>query len=358
MIGFVKRNLALNWPIAIAVALMAAKYIIFGNDSFGPLVGMDEMLGKVEYTEAGRYPILPVPSYIQEVFRPFETILPFWELGYFPYGFIVCLFLGLWGVLTLYLGRTRFPEKPAFGDLWVLFYLFIGSSILYWAAKWTLMSLFLPRRYMEYSMAVIWIILMGIGLSITCEYLINRRFAAMVILLVSVVVGAMRLEGVGLHDYSSTRSLCKYIRSTPSTSLIAGPLDLMDCSLTFGKRRAFVTYELAHTWYRDYWSRIKERGVDFIHAYYAKDPSVIRKFAEKHHVDYLVVREADFSKEIHGKGNMWFEPFNTLVGKLKNERGSFAALNTEAFPVVYRTPGIRVLKLKGYGPKVSELDGP
>ncbi len=49
--------------------------------------------------------------------------------------------------------------------------------------------------------------------------------------------------------YSRQAPLYKFMQTTPKISMIAGPPDLMDDVLTFGQRKAFVTYKLSHTWY-------------------------------------------------------------------------------------------------------------
>jgi hypothetical protein len=352
--SLIKRNLALNWPVIAAMGLLGAKYVLFQDNSFGPLVTWDEIAGKVEYTKLGRYEIVPVPHYIHEIFRPFDTILPIREWGASPYTFIIVGLVMLWGAVTFYIGRSRMPDKPPMGNLWVLLYLFLASTLLYWTARWTLMSIFLPRRYMEYSMTIIWVILIGIGLRVTCEFIGKRRVVAGAMVVAGVIVGAIRLEGVGLYNYSFCGPLCEYINRTHCSSLFAGPPDLMDCSLTFGKRKALVTYELSHTWYRDYWKMIKNRTSDYIKAYYSSDPQDIRRFADKYKVDYLVVRKSDFSTETREKDRIIFEPFDSQIKELLKERKSFSVLDSNEFPVVYEEDDLMVLKLRDKTPRFTQ----
>ena len=66
-------------------------------------------------------------------------------------------------------------------------------------------------------------------------------------------LGAWRLQGVGLKDYSAYRALYAALVSTPKDALIAGHPNLMDTIPTFARRRAFATYELAHPWSLGYW---------------------------------------------------------------------------------------------------------
>jgi hypothetical protein len=128
----------------------------------------------------------------------------------------------------------------------------------------------------------------------------------------------------------------------------------MDCSLTFGKRKALVTYELSHTWYRDYWKMIKNRTSDYIKAYYSSDPQDIRRFADKYKVDYLVVRKSDFSTETREKDRIIFEPFDSQIKELLKERKSFSVLDSNEFPVVYEEDDLMVLKLRDKTPRFTQ----
>ncbi len=148
-----------------------------------------------------------------------------------------------------------------------------------------------------------------------------------------------------------TRPWYSFVRSTPKTCLVAGPPDLMDNVLTFGRRKAFVTYESSHTWYTRYWEVIKKRTFDFFRAYYAEVPAEVREFARQNGIDYLIVRDRDFSpdllkkNQIHADGSQFaFEPFESYINELVNSRSHFAVLDRKAFPPIYDMNGIRVLK--------------
>lgn len=355
-IGTVFRSIArANWPIFIGFGIILIKYIALKNDSFGALVTWSDMAGKIEYTAAGRYPIIPVPMYIHEIVRPLETILPFWEWGYVPYGLGFAAIVGVWAVAMIYLGPRRLPAYFSFSNLRAFIYLFIGSSLLYWMARWLLMNLFLPRRYMEYSMTLVWVVIIGLCLRVFCEITGRRRFAAYALLAAAAIIGAVRLEGVGLHNYSDNAKLWEYLQHTPSNSIIAGPPDIMDCALTFGKRKALVTYELSHTWYMRYWEEIKERTTDYVKAYYSSDPERIRKFAEKHNVDFIVARESDFSLEsVEKRKRIIFEPFDSQIKRVLRDRSYFAILDRNIFPALYEQDGLRLLKVSDSKSKISK----
>ena len=62
------------------------------------------------------------------------------------------------------------------------------------------------------------------------------------------------------------------LAATPKDAIIAGHPNLMDNVPTFARRRALVTYKLAHPWSKGFWQRIEPRLEDLFAAYYAADP--------------------------------------------------------------------------------------
>ncbi|MGO9121149.1 MAG: hypothetical protein ACLQPD_26495 [Desulfomonilaceae bacterium] len=63
--------------MAVSCVLVLLKYAYFSPAEFGPPVSWDDMVGKIEYTDAGRYEIMPVASLFYELIRPWIFNLPF-----------------------------------------------------------------------------------------------------------------------------------------------------------------------------------------------------------------------------------------------------------------------------------------
>ncbi len=64
------------------------------------------------------------------------------------------------------------------------------------------------------------------------------------------------------------------------------------------------------------------------------------------HIDYLLVRDEDFSAKALKKGEFYFEPFNSFIRDLVKGRSHFAILDQKAFPPIYLYDGVRVLKCR------------
>ncbi|MEW6530542.1 MAG: hypothetical protein AB1473_06885 [Thermodesulfobacteriota bacterium] len=338
------RLLLWNAPILLAFAFMLFKHVFSSSSAFGHLVTRAEMAGKVEYTAAGRYEFLPDPSFLYELIRPWIFSLPFREWG-IAAGWIGAALLI---VLAVYAVRNWKPVVDLSG-LKIFGYLFAASLLLYVAARIFLAQLFVPRRYIEYSLLLFYCMVAGVFLRVAIESLGLRRFAFPFLVTVLVLFGAVRSHNMELYDFSRHADLYQFLRTTPKTALIAGHPELMDNIPTFARRKAFVNYELSHTWIEPFWSTIKKRTYDFFRAYYAQDPEEIRRFCREYGIDYLLVRDEDFSAERLQREPIYFEPFNTFVRELTRSASRFAILDAREFPPLYEKDGIRVIT-PGRGP--------
>lgn len=326
-------------PVAAGIVIMALRYVVFASGEFGAIVTRSDMAGAVEYTDAGRYGIVPVPSLAFEIVRPWVPGFASgdWSSAAGWIVFLLVLSVAVWAL-------SRNAQLVDLRGFRVFAYLLGASVTLYILADLLLMRLFLPSRYLEFSLNLFYCVLCGVSIRIAIERLGLRRFAFPFIVTALVVIGAIRLHNVGVYDYSGNVQLYRFLQSTPKSSLLAGHPMIMDDITTFGRRKAFVTYELSHTWYTRFWPLIKKRTFDFFHAYYADDPGLIRKFCRENGIDYLIVRDEDFRKDDLDRRLPYFEPFGGYIRGLVREQKRFSILDTKEFPPVYHHNGVRVIK--------------
>ncbi len=329
--------LLLQLPVVVGILFIVAVYRVFNVADFGELVSKADMIGKIEYSAAGRFEIVPVPSIFVELIRPFIMYLPkgIPGIGAYVTGVGLLIALIVWGRRQGYIYR-------GLNQLHILFYLALASVCLYWVAYLVMLDLFLPRRYLEYSLAVIYCLLAGLFVSSAIESLVSGR-KRLLLGLVVVVLGALKLHGAGIYDYRDQTSLYRFFQTTPKNSMIAGHPELIDNVMTFAKRKGFVTFELSHTWYDQYWLMLKEWTNDLFYAYYSDDPEQIKQFCRTYQIDYVVVRDSDFiSRESGGTGG-YFEPFDQTITYLLKRGQNYAALDEQLFTPVYHQNGVRVI---------------
>ncbi|MBI5252294.1 MAG: hypothetical protein HY912_22600 [Desulfomonile tiedjei] len=331
----------LNVPILVGAFLMSLKYILLKPDGIGNLVTWSQIVGHVEYTAAGRYQIFPVPSIFYELTMPWRGIFPFDEWGH------VAGWIGMAFILALSI--CAWTHKNFFANLhgFRVYAYLLPASLLMWCISYVvLMRLFIPGRYLEFSLTVFYCVFTGVTAKLALDRLGLKRIIFPWVVVSAVFVGALRSHELGIYDYSEYQDLYRFLRTTPKSSLIAGHPVLMDPFPAYSHRKAFVTYELSHTWIDSYWEIIEKRTFDFFKAYYSDNPDDLRQFCDYYGIDYLLVREEDFSPRILQKGEVYFEPFRSQIQELVRNKSQFAALSAKAFPVVYRSSGIRVLKMR------------
>lgn len=315
------------------------RYFFFSTNTFGTLVTPGDMIGHAEYSAVGRYEIFPQPSFLSEIIHPWIFNLPFIQWGPLP-----AWFFALVGLAIIGYACSRRKLVMDLSILRVLGYLLVSSLLLYVAARIFIFRLFVPSRYIEFSFNIFFCLVIAKCMRVAMLGWVSDRTIFPLLTTLLFILASLQVYHVGVFDYSNHAKLYRFFDTTPKNVLIAGHPEVMDNVLTFARRKAFVTYELSHTWYASYWNVLKNRTFDFFRAYYSEDPRDIFSFCRKNSIDYLVVRDSDFSEEKLKKGGLYFEPFDSFIRDLAKSQISFALLDRKTFPPIYEAGGIRVIK--------------
>jgi len=365
-----------QWAVLGAAAVLVVLFNQqFSASGYGPLVSYAEMAGRPEFTDHGRFAILPVPSPVWELIAPWERLAPFREWGPIPgvIGTMGLLLLLVYGGRRLDWERLR-PGLPPLG------YLALACLGFYCLARIFLLRLFIPDRYLIYFINICYCLALALCLRATLQAVPRLPAAGLAALLVlAAVVGALRLRGVGLYDFSCYRPASAALAATPKDAVIAGHPNLMDNIPTFAARRAFATFELAHPWAQGYWERLRPRLEELFTAYYASDPAVVREFCRRHGISFLLVDERHFTPAFLAGGRFvipfdpplspgrpgdrrekvncpFFAPFSAQIAGLVKGRRDFAVLS-DAFPATRIDTHLRLLDLRPPAPGGRTKDG-
>ena len=165
------------------------------------------------------------------------------------------------------------------------------------------------------------------------------------------------------------RPLYAALAQTPKGALMAGQPYLMDNVITFGRRPALATFELAHPWSRGYWAKLKPRLADLFRAYYAADPREVVAFCRKYGIAFLIVDDRHFTPAFlqggyflfpcdkpHRPGESrglaeriycpFFAPFDQQIRRLTAGRTQFALLSDPSFPAVVIDKHLRLIDMR------------
>jgi hypothetical protein len=350
--------------LGLGAAVVLAMNLQFSTDGYGPLVSVKEMVNHPEFYAHGRYQLLPEPSLLWDLISPWEFISPFREWGPVA-GALTCA-----GLLVLWAAGVRHLDWPTWRQrLKPLWYLGLASLVLYFLARLFLAKLFIPDRYLLYTLNLFYCLLLALGLKAALRVDRWPRHLAILALVAAAGLGAWRLAGVGLKDYSAYRPLYAALAETNQDALIAGHPNLMDTIPTFARRRAFATYELAHPWSRGYWAKLKPRLADLFRAYYAADPREVVAFCRKYGIAYLIVDDRHFTPAFLKGGYFlfpcdrpqrpgesrglaeriycpFFAPFDQQIRRLTAGRVQFALLSDPGFKAVVIDKHLRLIDMR------------
>jgi hypothetical protein len=352
--------------LAAGATLVALMDYRFAASGFGPLVSYAEMVNRPEFYAGGRFAILPVPSIFWELISPWEWIAPFRDFGLLG-GVAGCVVLGaatLWG-LSRVAFRTLAPRLQPLG------YLLLAGLVVYSLARIFLLKLFIPDRYLIYILNLAYCLILALSLHALLKVEQWPRTLGVLVLAAAAGLGVWRLWNVGLKDYAVYQPVYAALAATPKDAVIAGHPNLMDNVPTFARRRALVTYKLAHPWSKGFWKVIEPRLEDLFTAYYAADPREVIAFCRKYRVSFLVVDDRHFSPEFLAGGRFFvpmdrkvpkyfgktlaervegpfFAPFDRQIAELTRGRRQFALLSSQVFSPLILDEHLRLLDMRPY----------
>lgn len=349
--------------LALGAAVVLGMDLQFSIAGFGPLASAREMVNRPEFYAHGRYAILPEASLLWELISPMEYIPLFKEWGTLG-GVLSCIVL-----LGVVAAGVRQPDWAPWPRLKSVAYLALASLLLYFLARLLLLKLFVPDRYLMYTLNLFYCLFLALGLRAGLRVAYWPRRLAILALVAAAALGAWRLEDVGLKDYSAYRPLYAALAATPKDALIAGHPNLMDTVPTFARRRAFATYELAQPWSRNYWAKLEPRLHDLFQAYYAADPQEVIAFCRKYGIAFLIVDDRHFTPVFLKGGYLlfpgdrphipgtspglaerlycpFFAPFDDQIRQVTQGRGTFALLSESGFHTLTIDQHVRLLDMR------------
>ena len=315
--------------VLLGASLLYGKHLLTPHSLIGNLVTREQMVNHPEYYESGRYPVFPTAPLPQEIGRnirrglftsrllrknPVVDTLRAAKLRNVISIVLVLFFFFVLGRMKLY-----FPQE--------LFALFLASVAMYQISDLFLLKLFIPRRYLEYSIPLLSLIafamMVGGGIGKIKRVRLRRSLQIAGIVLVALLNFDIDAKAMFV-DLSSYADLYRYLGTLSRETVIAAPPELADGIPTFSRRKVFIQYELSHPFFDRYWEVVKKRTSDFFDAYYSKNLSSLYQFCQENKIEYLVVDKKHFTEEYLTSGKIYFEPFNTSLKKMIGKRRDFA----------------------------------
>ncbi len=280
----------------LLVVLISFKYL--GDHGFGELVTREHMQDHIDFTEDGRYRLLPTVSH----WHRFENFFANW----FHIPFL------LFAVFALGRNAFRLPRG--------LVSLMVASLVMYTVADIFVMRFYLPSRYIRRSFPLFAAVVGGIWWARIYHETRARSGTVVPLVWVTVALACLGVTEWG-HRFepgSRTRTYDRHelydaIRALPGRPMLAAwPKLASELPLMTGKT-VLVNQEQAHPWWTDYYAEVTDRTHAFFRAHYTNDPAELRDVIARYGIDYWVLQPRQYRRGYTHKSRKHFEPFATWL---------------------------------------------
>jgi hypothetical protein len=322
----------------LCLIIVSSTTLLRDKSQFGSLATLEEMEGQPEFYNGGRAPILPVSF----TFAILYSLLPFllpelflfrWPFLYNPSDYILfylyalgrgAIILGFLIVLfkKIKLKIFSFPKK--------VWFLPLSGVILFIIAKIFFFYLYVPKRYISYTLPLFLIMAVTLIFEKFLEvkkqsqqkYYLAAFFLFLLVFCFPFMV-KMLGNSLGGTNQEENAQLYNFISALPKDILLAGHPHDMDAIPLFTKRKVYLNFELSHPMYSKYYEMIKERTYKVFYIYYTSDSQKFDAFCKLEKVDYFLFNQEHFEPEYLENKDFYINPFNAHIIKLLENKTNF-----------------------------------
>jgi hypothetical protein len=305
---------------------------------FGPVVTAQEARAMPEFSSAGIHPLFVDDPYVYWLYSNrtgFHLVVPDQLMRGLPIFFELAALASLLPLLMLL--RPRWQRlTPAAG---LLPRLLLASLGLYFLAHLLLFRLYLPSRYVMWSVPLVFAVAAGLALASLCRALARYLEPNRAGLLGALLVLAL---GLGLALYPAYYNgnfwsdphpaVSAFLRSLPSDVRVAGASVDVDAVPAFAQRTVFASRWHTDPYHLGYYRELQRRLYALIDAYYATSAADLRAFLDREGIDVLLVNRGAFSPDTYRyawRGNLFgrWEPYLSRAQSYVETGGPFVLVD-------------------------------
>jgi hypothetical protein len=292
-----------TWLTFIAASALAAAVILPGQSQdprFGPLVTADQARAMSEFGPGGRFVFF--------VDDPYEYFVTSRSSGLSFQAIELLLVAALLPIAALLARRIRRVDRPA-GQGVVLFQLLIASFVLFSLAHLLLFRLYLPNRYVRWSLPLVLAVAGGLALGIliqaSCVRFRGLRRSVLGAGLAMALAAGLAIYPIRRPSFNADNhpALTAFLRNQPKNVLVAGAATNVDTVPLLAQRRVLTSVKLQTSLHLGYITEMRRRTQDLLLAYYAESATEVARFAERYAVDIFVVDPDAFTRR--GYRQVW-----------------------------------------------------
>jgi hypothetical protein len=328
-----------DWLVFVVLAGLAFALLApmaFGSSLYGPAVNGPAAREMPEFGPNGRNAIFTTDPYAYWIssYRSGFDLRVIDRLTKVPLFYLLAGLALLWPVVMMVGGKSTRARLGPSGIVAV--HILAASMVLFFAAHLLLFRLYLPSRFVAWTVPLAFSIVAGAAVAVIVERIARRLTASKAAFETNVLT---LVVAIGLALYSAAfdgnfvrddiPNITAYLRTLPPDTLIAGvPLDTDSVPALTG-RPVLVNREYALAYHEGFYRVVKQRTLDLIDAYYADSPGRIDEFARKYGVQIFLVDRQAF--DLEAAADAWagsFDPYTTLVLDRLRRGGRFALLDS------------------------------
>jgi len=324
-----RRWLAFGLSAGLSVLLLAPTAL--GASAFGPTVDVQTARQMAEFGPNGRNAFF-TPDWYAYWITSYRSGLDLRALDVVFTGvplFYELLALALLAPIMAIVGGPCVRKRLA-PSATVIAQILAASLILFLAAHLLLFRLYLPSRFVAWTVPLALSIAVGVGLASAYDWVAGAHSKVAGMLAVLSAIGLALSPA--LYDGNFVRdpapSVMAYLRTLPPDTLIAGVPTETDSVPAFAARPVLSNREYALAYHDGYYDLVRQRTLDLIDAYYAESPRQVAEFASRNGVDVFLVNRLAFAPDT--AVDAWagsFEPYTSLVLGHLRRNGRYALLD-------------------------------
>jgi hypothetical protein len=330
------------WRAPIVCAVLSTVILaptVFGGSPFGPAVDRATAREMPEFGPGGRNAFFlpdPYDYWVVSYRSGFDLRVTDALLPSLPIFYQLLALAGLLPLATI-VRRWRPGDPPLTPTVVLIVQVVAGSLLLFLLAHALLFRLYLPARFVAWTVPLMLAIAAGVGAVALLDGLTGRLRAkrlglvtgvVAVLLAIGLALYPARFDGNFVRD--PTPAITAYLRALPVDTLVVGVPTETDSVPAFARRPVLVNREYALAYHLGFYEQVERRANDLVEAYYAESPRQINELSARYGVGVFLVNHAAFDPAT--AADAWsgsFEPYTSLVLE-KTERGGRFALEEAA----------------------------
>jgi hypothetical protein len=324
----------LFFAAGLGVSMLVLLPLILETSPFGPETSAAQARAMVEFSDAGRSRFFLKSPIEFWLYADRSGLLPI-EWSRYPYFYFLLMFCVALALPRLLCKPSQFPLVQQITSHINLFpQILLPSLGLFLAAHALLFKLYLPSRYIQYSVRMLTPLAAAIALTIILDGIFHaweqgakfRLFGKPISsLVVTALIGFaiasyplfltvnnFRFPSTASYVVGEFPELYEFFLQQPKDTLIASLAPQADELPSFAQRSILTSREHSIPYHKGYYDRIRQRTADLIEAQYTPDIKQVKNFIQKYGIDFWLVDREQLLRPTVDPGDLKFFSHNNF----------------------------------------------